>query len=81
MQFRAACYQLATRKGFALLADVFERGKSMQVTSPHDVLSDSWFAWCSQGELGIPKNPEEAAKLRNFGAPRSCSKFAQIDMT
>lgn len=32
-------------KGFALLADVFERG-----------------------ELGIPKNPEEAAKLRNFGA-------------
>lgn len=86
MQFCAVCYQFAARKGFALLADVFERGKS-QVHVMYSVTQRGLFLWCCQGELGIPKNPEEAAKLRNFGAqdasphaPHSCSKFAQIDM-
>ena len=74
----AACYQLVARKGFALLADVFERGKAVRVMcsgTQHGQFR------CCQGELGIPKNPEEAAKLRNFGAgasphaPHSCSKI------
>lgn len=28
-----------------------------------------------RGELGIPKNPEEAAKLRNFGAQILVNSF------
>ena len=34
-----------------------------------------FFRLSERGELGIPKNPEEAAKLRNFGAQIVANSF------
>ena len=68
-----------TRRGFALLADVFERGAKevcrrlfkLRKNTSHMVwlFSDTCCrrALLVEGELGIPKNLDEAAKLRNFG--------------
>ena len=53
------------RKAFSLMADVFEQGDFLHrfATVPYP----DFYAQFARGLLGIPPNPEEATKLRNFG--------------
>ena len=55
--------ELKRRKAFAYMADVFEQGR----WSIYAADNTRFWRESMRGLLGIPRNPEEATKLRNFG--------------